>query len=272
MNSTSIISSTSIAGLGKLYSTTEFKMRKEDIYSKFKVEYSKAIIKEISKYSEAIAKHVKGKYSSDTYIWYAERQMTAPIISALNKIATACISELPVKRDKVDKRVTKKKDNGRVDYWALFEKSDFYMEVKHFTMSNKFNGVIGIHKLRDSDYKKLRRTFNHFNTDRLNKSIKPNCLLINTFAISMESNDYNLIDRSVSDDFQRFLKNIRNSDKKMYDEVFAFEWKRELVLRNWTEEDNNKTFWPYLFIGFKKVRMAASKSKTSVKNPSKTPT
>jgi hypothetical protein len=257
----------SIIGLGKLYSTSDLTKRKEDNYSKFRLEFSKAIIKEITKYSKAITKHVKSKYSSDTYIWYAERQMTAPIISALNKIATACISELPVKRDKVDRRIKYKKDNGRVDYWALFCDADFYMEVKHFTRSNKFDGVNEIKKLRDSDYKKLRRTFNHFNTDRLNKSIKPNCLLIHTFAISMNSNTYNLDEQSVSGNFERFLKNINNSEKKLYDEVFAFEWQREMVMRNWIEQNNNKILWPYLFIGFKKVRIEQAPKK-SVKKPS----
>ena len=63
---------------------------------------------------------------------YGERQLTSLILPTLSHISKgAVMSELPIKRDRHLKNCELNNASGRLDYWCVYEKFSFVIEVKH---------------------------------------------------------------------------------------------------------------------------------------------
>lgn len=243
-------------GKGKLYSNKSLSNRTE--YNGFRLEFTTELIKYLVNYTNAIAENIKDKLASDTYIWYGERQLTTPIILALNKISDACISELPVKRDMKDKRFKHKKLSGRIDYWALYQNTDYYMEVKHFMRKAKSTDLSTIINAFNDDADKLTRTVKHINDDRLIIKKDPKCLLVHSVAIHLKQADYEK-GNDFRENCSKILGSLSENSELNYDEIFLFEFHENITNRVWSGSKDNRYVWPYLLIGFKNVHEKKAK-------------
>jgi hypothetical protein len=243
----------SLRGIGKLYSIKLTKEQEQSNYSSFRKELAIAMINVITQYTELIKKLTVGKRSSDTYIWYSERSMTATYINAFNKMQVPCISEYPVKRDKKDRRIVHQKDNGRVDYWAYYNHQDYFIEVKHFTHSIKTPSLKVKENAYGQDHEKLRNTNNYSQIDKLNRNRKPKLLLIQTFATYVNEIDYAFPLESKTKMIQKQLNYITKNQTLNFDEIIIFEWNEKLTKLCWTEYNQKKQYWPILFICYKRV-------------------
>lgn len=246
-------------GKGKLYHSRNLTPRNG--YSEFRFEFAQALCKAIANYSQTISKKVNEKYASDTYIWYGERQLTTPIITAFNNVSDACISELPVKRDFKDKRVKRKKLEGRIDYWALFKETDYYIEFKHFIRKAKSSDLTAINKAYKDDKGKLLRTIKHIDGDRLIQNKSPKCLLIHTIALHLRQDEYEN-SKNLNETCGKFLNSLSQNETLEYDELFLFEFHKIIANKLWTGKNDNKYVWPYLIIGFKNVYVKKSQQKS----------
>jgi hypothetical protein len=243
-------------GKGKLFPNRSLAQR--DGYNEFRLKFARELCREIATYSQTISEKIKKQYASDTHIWYGERQLTTPIIIAFNNIADACISELPVKRDFKDKRVKYRKLEGRIDYWALFKETDYYIEFKHFMRKTKSNDLRVINKAYTDDKDKLLRTVKHIDEDRLIQKKAPKCLLVHTIALHLRQEEYEN-NNNFNETCGKFLNSLSQNETLEYDELFLFEFHKGIANKLWTGENDNRYVWPYLIIGFKNVYADKSK-------------
>ena len=222
-----------------------------ELFTNFINEFSIEFFKYIGKYSrKQIEFHQKLDYFVDCLFWYGERQLTAAYFHAFHNMDVLCISEIPIKRfnSKIKSEV-----NGRIDYWCLYKKKDFYIESKHsnirYKKALKLNSYIN--NQHKSDLEKLKNSVDNINKDKVSNS-KAQLVLIHTMSMKFSAKEYYEYKNDDSNDFMNhIISDIKQSDTISFDHLVCFELNNTITDKVKYSTNDKEYYFPLMFIGFK---------------------